>query len=149
MTVDTMVLGKVKLIADQLWMYNRNNMKISFGDLSKYDKDLTMFSVINLNLTLRSQVDGLEMNIVLKRKATTELMTTYLPTLLLLLLTFSGTFFKVELFGDAMAHNLTIILVMTTIFTSKIEELPPTSDLKMVTSGSSSANWSPSLKWSS
>ena len=28
--------------------------------------------------------------------------------------------------------NLTIKLVMTTIFTSKIEELPPTSDLKML-----------------
>ena len=28
--------------------------------------------------------------------------------------------------------NLTIKLVMTTIFTSKIEELPPTSDMKMI-----------------
>ena len=55
-----------------------------------------MFTVINLNLILRSEVNGVEMNIVLKRKATMELMTTYLPTLLLLLLTFSGTFFKVE-----------------------------------------------------
>ena len=132
MTVDTLVLDKVKLIGDQLWIYNKNKKKTSFGDLSTNDKDLVMFTVINLNLTLRSEVNGVEMNIVLKRKATMELMTTYLPTLLLLLLTFSGTFFKVELFGDAMAHNLTIMLVMTTIFTSKIEELPPTSDLKMV-----------------
>ena len=30
------------------------------------------------------------------------------------------------------AVNLTIMLVMTTIFTSKIEELPPTSDMKMI-----------------
>ena len=28
--------------------------------------------------------------------------------------------------------NLTIMLVMTTIFTSKIAELPPTSDTKMI-----------------
>ena len=132
MTVDKTVLGKVRLIADQLWMFSKNKREANFWDLSKDDKDLTMFSVINLNLSSRSQVEGVEMNIVLKRKATMELMTTYLPTLLLLLLTFSGTFFRVELFGDAMAHNLTIMLVMTTIFTSKIEELPPTSDLKMV-----------------
>ena len=132
MTVDKTVLGKVRLIADQLWMFSKNKREANFWDLSKDDKDLTMFSVINLNLSSRSQVDGVEMNIVLKRKATMELMTTYLPTLLLLLLTFSGTFFKVELFGDAMAHNLTIMLVMTTIFTSKIEELPPTSDMKMI-----------------
>ena len=132
MTVDKTVLGKVRLIADQLWMFSKNKREANFWDLSKDDKDLTMFSVINLNLSSRSQGDGVEMNIVLKRKATMELMTTYLPTLLLLLLTFSGTFFKVELFGDAMAHNLTIMLVMTTIFTSKIEELPPTSDMKMI-----------------
>ena len=36
------------------------------------------------------------------------------------------------MFGDAIAVNLTIMLVMTTIFTSKIEELPPTSDIKMI-----------------
>ena len=114
MTVDTLVLDKVKLIGDQLWIYNKNKKKTSFGDLSTNDKDLVMFTVINLNLTLRSEVNGVEMNIVFKRKATMELMTTYLPTLLLLLLTFSGNFFKVDLFGDAMAHNLTIMLVMTT-----------------------------------
>ena len=138
MTVDTNVLDKVKLIPDmrnyivQLWMHDKNNENAFFGDLNDDDKDLTMFSMINLNLASRSHGDGLEMNIVLKRKATMELMTTYLPTLLLLLLTFSGSFFNVELFGDVIALNLTIMLVMTTIFTSKIEELPPTSDLKMV-----------------
>ena len=34
--------------------------------------------------------------------------------------------------GDSLAVNLTIMLVITTIFTSKIEELPPTSDMKMI-----------------
>ena len=106
-----------------------------FEDMEYEDTDLTMFTIKSLDLVHRNSSrpeKGIMMRIVLKRKATMELMTTYLPTLLLLLLTFSGTFFKVELFGDAMAHNLTIMLVMTTIFTSKIEELPPTSDLKMV-----------------
>ena len=66
------------------------------------------------------------------RKVVTELVTTYLPTILLLLITFTTIFFDKDLFGDAIAVNLTIMLVMTTIFTSKIEELPPTSDLKML-----------------
>merc|ERR1711951_246176 len=61
-----------------------------------------------------------------------ELLTTYLPTILLLLITFVTIFFDKDLFGDAIAVNLTIMLVMTTIFTSKIEELPPTSDMKMI-----------------
>merc|ERR1712055_1048747 len=68
----------------------------------------------------------------LKRKVATELLTTYLPTILLLLITFVTTFFNKDLFGDVIAVNLTIMLVMTTIFTSKIEELPPTSDMKMI-----------------
>ena len=72
------------------------------------------------------------MSIVLKRKVATELLTTYLPTILLLLITFTTVFFDKDLFGDAIAVNLTIMLVMTTIFTSKIEELPPTSDTKMI-----------------
>merc|ERR1711989_38940 len=61
-----------------------------------------------------------------------ELLTTYLPTIPLLLITFVTIFFDKDLFGDAIAVNLTIMLVMTTIFTSKIEELPPTSDTKMI-----------------
>ena len=135
MAVDTMVLDKVMLIPDQLWMYDKEETAALFEDMEYEDKDLTMFTIQSLDLVHRNTSrpeKGIMMRIVLKRKATMELMTTYLPTLLLLLLTFSGTFFKVELFGDAMAHNLTIMLVMTTIFTSKIEELPPTSDLKMV-----------------
>merc|ERR1711963_519274 len=55
-----------------------------------------------------------------------------LPTILLLLITFTTIFFAKDLFGDVIAVNLTIMLVMTTIFTSKIEELPPTSDMKMI-----------------
>ena len=72
------------------------------------------------------------MTLKLKRKVVTELLTTYLPTILLLLITFTTIFFDKDLFGDVIAVNLTIMLVMTTIFTSKIEELPPTSDMKMI-----------------
>ena len=135
MAVDTMVLDKVMLIPDQLLMYDKEETAALFEDMEYEDTDLTMFTIKSLDLVHRNASrpeKGIMMRIVLKRKATMELMTTYLPTLLLLLLSFSGTFFKVELFGEAMALNLTIMLVMTTIFTSKIEELPPTSDMKMI-----------------
>ena len=72
------------------------------------------------------------MVISLKRKIQTELLTTYLPTLLLLIITYATTFFKPMYFEASVTVNLTIMLVMTTIFTSKIEELPPTSDTKMI-----------------
>lgn len=72
------------------------------------------------------------MVINLKRKIQSELLTTYLPTILLLGITYATTFFKSEYFEASVTVNLTIMLVMTTIFTSKIEELPPTSDTKMI-----------------
>ena len=101
-----------------------------FSGLLPEDTDLTMFTIQDLTLVKRKQL--VIMAIVLKRKVAMELLTTYLPTILLLLITFVTTFFDEDLFGDAIAVNLTIMLVMTTIFTSKIEELPPTSDMKMI-----------------
>ena len=102
----------------------------SLWDLDDYDRDLTMFTITNLTLSREENRNVVNMALKLKRKVSTELLTTYLPTILLLLITFT-TIFK-DLFGDAISVNLTIMLVMTTIFTSKIEELPPTSDLKML-----------------
>ena len=102
----------------------------NFSGLLPNGTDLTMFTIKNLTLVKSEQL--VIMSIVLKRKVATELLTTYLPTILLLLITFVTIFFDKDLFGDAIAVNLTIMLVMTTIFTSKIEELPPTSDMKMI-----------------
>ena len=69
---------------------------------------------------------------VMKRKITSELMTTYFPTILLTAITFATTFFKPFFFEAALSVNLTTMLVMTTIFISKMESLPPTSDIKMI-----------------
>ena len=61
-----------------------------------------------------------------------EMMTTYLPSMLLMMITFATTFFKPIFFEAALSVNLTTMLVMTTIFISKMESLPPTSDIKMI-----------------
>ena len=111
-------------------MTDKNTEARGFADLLPEDTDLTMFTIQNLDLVKKKQL--VIMIIVLKRKVATELLTTYLPTILLLLITFTSIFFEKDLFGDVIAVNLTIMLVMTTIFTSKIEELPPTSDMKMI-----------------
>ena len=111
---------------------NKDKIQRKFSQLSLEDRDLTMFTVTNLTLTKKGIGNMVYMAMKLKRKIATELLTTYLPTILLLLITFTTIFFDKDLFGDAIAVNLTIMLVMTTIFTSKIEELPPTSDMKMI-----------------
>ena len=154
MAVQSLSLKTVHLVADTVWtglsLSHSDGIKIqscyalplqvimlgkdgdlkNFNSLEVEDKDLTVFTIENL--VLSEDKNRILMKIVLKRKITTEMLTTFLPTILLLLITFTSILFDKELFGDALAVNLTIMLVMTTIFTSKIEELPPTSDTKMI-----------------
>ena len=47
-------------------------------------------------------------------------------------ITFATTFFKPFFFEAALSVNLTTMLVLTTIFISKMESLPPTSATKMI-----------------
>ena len=116
----------------QVSMMNKEKSQMSFTQLMPEDLDLTMFTMTNLTLVNEENNNRVYMAVKLKRKVATELLTTYLPTILLLLITFTTIFFDKDLFGEVIAVNLTIMLVMTTIFTSKIAELPPTSDMKML-----------------
>ena len=109
---------------------NKGGEEKDFKQLEFDDKDLVMFTITDLKLEMRKE--QVHMVISLKRKIQTEMLTTYLPTLLLLITTYATRFFKSEYFEASVTVNLTIMLVMTTIFTSKIEELPPTSDTKMI-----------------
>merc|ERR1711936_130748 len=93
---------------------------------------MTMFSITLYNLDYNNNNKGLRVLIVMKRKFVSEIMTTYFPSFLLLAITFATTFFKPFFFEAALSVNLTTMLVMTTIFISKMEGLPPTSDIKMI-----------------
>merc|ERR1711952_44601 len=97
--------------------------------------DMQIFRIMDWKLnkeTYSNRRTALKMTMVLKRKIQSELMTTYFPTLLLTAITFATTFFKPFFFEAALSVNLTTMLVMTTIFISKMESLPPTSDIKMI-----------------
>ena len=111
-------------------MNDKDGQAKDFKQLESEGKDLIMFTITNLKLEQKN--DQVHMVISLKRKIQTEMLTTYLPTMLLLIITYATTFFKPIYFEASLTVNLTIMLVMTTIFTSKIEELPPTSDTKMI-----------------
>ena len=111
----------VRLIPGQLFM----NQEV----------DMPIFQITDWNLDQKSFRDvkqGIIMRVVLKRKITSEMMTTFFPSLLLTAITFATTFFKPFFFEAALSVNLTTMLVMTTIFISKMEGLPPTSDIKMI-----------------
>ena len=60
--------------------------------------------------------NGLKMEIVFKRRLTNELLTTYLPSFLLLLMSYATAHFKSFYFEAAVTVNLSILLVTTTLF---------------------------------
>ena len=96
-------------------------------------KDMTLFTITSSVLQRASNSStGIQMRITLKRKIMSEMMTTYFPSLLLMMITYATTFFKPFFFEAALSVNLTTMLVMTTIFISKMESLPPTSATKMI-----------------
>ena len=63
-----------------------------------------------------TSTNGLKMKIVFKRRLVNDLLTTYLPSFLLLLLSYATTFFKPIYFEAAVTVNLSILLVITTLF---------------------------------
>ena len=121
MTVGRLDKPTMLLIPKDLWV--------------EQDKDMTLFQLTNLSLKFRNETDpreGIWMTVVLKRKIMSEMMSTFLPSLLLLMITFATTFFKPFYFEAALTVNLTNMLVMTTIFVSVMEKLPLTSYPKMI-----------------
>ena len=99
----------------------------------KMDRDMNLFTLINWTLDYSSADEScVEMNVKLKRKAKGEILITYFPTILLTAIAFATSFFKPFFFEAALSVNLTTMLVLTTIFISKMESLPPSSDTKMI-----------------
>ena len=54
------------------------------------------------------------------------------PSILLIMITYPTTLLMPLFFEAVLSVNLTTMLVMTTIFISKMESLPLTSDIKMI-----------------
>ena len=121
MALGSLDMGTVGLVAGQMKMTQRLDM-IIFQNIN-WGLERSMFG---------SDKEGVVMKIVMKRKITSEMMTTNFPSLLLTAIPFATTFFKPIFFEAALSVNLTTMLVLTTIFISKMEGLPPTSDIKMI-----------------
>ena len=123
MTTDELDLESISLVANQMMMNEKT--------------DLTLFLVKKWTLSTSKEMsstknEGVRMTIVLKRKIMNEMMTTYLPAVLLILITYSTTFFKPYFFEAALSVNLTTMLVMTTIFMTVMQMLPATAYIKMI-----------------
>ena len=69
---------------------------------------------------------------VLKRRIVNELLTSYLPTFLILIIVYATNYFKDFFFEAVVTVNLTSLLVLTTLFISVSGSLPKTAYVKMI-----------------
>ena len=121
MVMGDLDLETVRLLPGTLWMQENVDMTLFV---------IASWSLEHSNLTQPDK--QIRMKIVLKRKIMNELMTTYLPSILLIMITYATTFFKPFFFEAALSVNLTTMLVMTTIFIGVMQMLPSTAYVKMI-----------------
>jgi len=103
--------------------------------LMESDTVLTQYIISSWSLVYRNDDDpsaGVALQLVLKRRLTNELLTTYLPSILIISIVYSTNFFKPFFFEAVVTVNLTAFLVLTTLFISVAGKLPPTAYVKMV-----------------
>ena len=94
------------------WSLDYNDPSILYFILKK-----KLISILEL------PTNGLKMEIVFKRRLTNEILTTYLPSFLLLLMSYATTFFKPIYFEASVTVNLSILLVTTTLFIGQITQI--------------------------
>ena len=102
---------------------NGNFSYIGPIDLQKYFVKATTMEIVG---------DSLQMKVVLGRKLMNEILTTFLPTGLLIIIIHSTNYFKDFFFEAIVSVNLTGMLVLTTIFLSVSSALPETAYIKMI-----------------
>ena len=97
--------------------------------------DLTQYFVKGINSTymmVEDDVSAVEFNVVFGRRILGTILTTYLPTIIICIVSFSTNYFKAFFFEASVTVNLTSLLVLTTLFISVSNSLPKTSYIKMM-----------------
>ena len=82
--------------------------------------------------TDEDEVPAIEFKIIFGRRILGTILTTYLPTFIICIVSFSTNHFKAFFFEAIVTVNLTALLVLTTLFLSVSNSLPKTSYIKMM-----------------
>ena len=122
--VEEFVKSNVELLPDnmelltdtELTQYFLQSWTLDFNDPGLSYNHFCVKYVCIFFTNLGKPSNGLKMEIVFKRRLTNELLTTYLPSLLLLLMSYATSYFKPFYFEAAVTVNLSILLVTTTLF---------------------------------
>ena len=95
---------------------------------------LTQYIVTSWRLNYRNSSDhteGIQMILKLKRRIVNQLMTSYLPSTIILAIVYCTNYFKLSHFNTALTINLTSMLVLTTLFIGLSNSLPQVAYVKV------------------
>ena len=99
-------------------------------------KELTEYFITDdpTSPTLNSdRKGGIALQIIFKRRLTNEAVMTFFPSLLLITISYTTSFFKLpNFFNTAITVNLTVMLTITTLLISVVKSLAQTSYIKWI-----------------
>ena len=87
---------------------------------------------VNISTEVLNKKYGVVVSITLGRRLLGTILTAYIPTVLLIIISHNASFFKPFFFESAISVNVTTMLVLVTLFISVSGSLPTTSYIKMM-----------------
>jgi len=96
------------------------------------DRELTQYFIRQTSMQMADDNSTISVKVVLGRRLLGVFMTVYMPTILMNIVGHSTMYFKPFFFEAQVSVNLTVMLVLTTMFVSVSNDLPRTSYIKMV-----------------
>ena len=122
----------IRLIVDY---EDQEHVEVMIGSLKMYAKrELTKYLVVDDSpVLLQISQHEISMKLVLKRSFTSETMTVFIPSLLLICCSYVTSFFRLpNFFSAAIAANLTVLLTMRTLISDVTKGIAGTSYIKML-----------------
>ena len=114
---------------------DRRGVKLKAGETGlESGRELTKYSIIENSPSILTDGDGgvIIFRIVFKRKVINEALMTFLPSMLLITISYATSFFKLpDFFNTAITVNLTVMLTITNVLISVTTKLAETSYLKL------------------
>ena len=93
--------------------------------------DLTQFTVKETGMKM-GNARKLRVKVIVQRRLLSIVLTTFIPTIILNIIGHMSNYFKEFFFEGLMSLNVTVMLVLTTMFLSISNNLPPTAYIKMI-----------------
>jgi len=94
--------------------------------------DLTQFTIKKIVMVEKLEEGSVAVEVTIQRRLLSIILTTFLPTLIVNIVGHMSNYFKEFFFEGLISTNVTVLLVITTLFISVSESLPTTAYIKMI-----------------